>query len=83
MFIKTKTNWNLKVFLSFIINTITAEFLACVFSNSIITWQNNMMSCKNLNLFDECAGEYVHLCPQRNSVPLLPDGTIKCAHLAP
>ena len=24
-----------------------------------------MMSCNDLNLFDECAGEYVHMCPQK------------------
>ena len=41
---------------------------------------------KYLNLFDECGAECVHLyiCALRkNSVPLLPEGTIKCAHLAP
>ena len=50
----------------------TAEFLVCVFSNStigiwfgilicIVIWHSNIILDKGLNLFDECAGECVHL----------------------
>ena len=44
-----------------------------------------MMSGKGLNLFDECAAEcvYTYVPSGWNSVPLLPEGTIKCTHLAP
>ena len=39
---------------------------------------------KGLNLFDECAAAYVHLCALRkNSATLLPEGTVECTDLAP
>ena len=37
------------------------------------------MTDKGPNLFDECAAR----CPfRKKSTPLLPEGTVKCAHLA-
>ena len=38
------------------------------------------MAGKGLNLFDEYAGECVHL--YTHSAPLLPESTIKCTHLS-
>ena len=32
------------------------------------------MAEKGLNLFDECAAECEHLCPQGENAPLLPEG---------
>ena len=42
-----------------------------------------MMTDKEFNLFDECAAPDVYICFHRKkSIPLLPEGTVKCTNLA-
>ena len=43
---------------------------------------NNIVTDNGLNLFDECAAECVHLCPQKE-VCTSSEGTVKCTHLTP
>ena len=61
---KTNTNFN-KVLLCQTTSTInTAKFLVWVFPIQQWPYDNNIVAEKGLNLFDECAAEYVHLYPQ-------------------
>ena len=39
------------------------------------------MAEKGLNLFDECAAECEHLCPQGEKCTSSSWGTVKCTHL--
>ena len=60
--LKTKTNWNSKVQLCLIINTITQlNSLFLLFPIQQQPWHSNIMANKGLNLFDECDAECVHL----------------------
>ena len=40
------------------------------------------MAEKELRLFDECVARCVNQSSQKKTVPLLPEGTVKCTHLA-
>ena len=40
------------------------------------------MTDKGFNLFDQCSSRCVHLSPQEEESPLLPEVTVKCAHMA-
>ena len=67
--LKPKTDQKLKVLLGLIIinkkkKQQQLNSLFVFFPTQQQPWHSNMMSGKDLNLFDECPAEYVHLCTQ-------------------
>ena len=50
--------------------------------SDILARHTNITTGKGVNLSDAYAARCVHLSPQEKSAPRLPEGIVKCTHLA-
>ena len=57
--------------------------LSVFFPSQNESWHSNIMADKGLKLFDECAAEYVHPCPQEHKSASSSWGRVECTHLTP